>query len=439
MLLKVAGQFLLALTALAGVASAETLGALSFKPIAGWKRSTSGGAVAFTRTDESAGTFAVVTVNPTVPSAGGANADFAAAWPRFTAAFAGVATPAPQVARGQNGWSTAVGGTELEVSGMKSMLLLTVWSDGRRAVPVVLITNDAGSTQQFTAWMASVSLASGGAPAQRPAAAAPVPGGGGGAPVVVARTPQEQAAIAPKRRGRLSLEGPEIAGIWMGFKTGADVAVDNFGDLTLDLVKTKPRWLTFFADGTFYEGVPAHGTWSLDPEEAVRLDPDEKLSFGTWTRRGDRVQAVTKAGHTTDYDFGSDGRLHEDAKTTGSAQYRRAGKIDPRALEGTWSPWQRFDESQAAPHWTSRPLVAFAADGRFSDRGAFMLSQIDPVDRSTVDRRPGTGRWSVEGYTLMLRYDDGREVHWTLSPPLGTGLVPGSRVCFVGRWPFYRQ
>jgi len=67
-----------------------------------------------------------------------------------------------------------------------------------------------------------------------------------------------------------------------------------------------------------------------------------------------------------------------------------------------------------------------------------MYSTIDPLTAQNAQRHPGKGTYEINGYTLGLRYDDGREVH---RPFIGAMKKDPSRdasVVFIGQFPLYR-
>jgi len=416
----------------APAARAETRGALTFGPIAGWQRSEAPGAVVLER---GGARWARAVVFDTRASRGSVEADFAAAWQAEAVALGAGAPLAPVVNTHVSGWRVALSGAAVDQRGAPATLLLVVYSDGRRAVPILYLSNDPALQPPFNEWLGRLAL-------PPPASAAAPPAPAPAAPPVAAEhreTPWEQAARAPKRRGSAQWRGGPLAGIWMGFRNSAQFersVVDR--DLHLQLSKTSPTWLTFLADGTFYEGMVRAGFWALDPAEEARLDPDNARFWGSWRVEGDRVHLKARSGRTLDYTLGQD-LLDEDPRTTGHTRFHRARSVDGLTLDGTWSTWQRWDEASRAPHWAGSPVIRFWRDGRFEDRGAFLHTLIDPIASCPPYRRPGRGTYRVEGFALMLRYDDGRDVHHTLTPPMKGDLLANDKVLFVGQFPFYRQ
>ena len=210
------------------------------------------------------------------------------------------------------------------------------------------------------------------------------------------------------------------------------------GDPELQLGKLKPRWLTFLADGTFFEGLPRHGLWALVPAAEQRVDPDGASFWGTWRADGGAVSAVNTLGRKLAWRLQGQA-LVEDARTTGGTTFHRAASVDGLVLDGTFSSFRLWKDSDAGPRWHGRPVIRFGRDGRFEDLGAFLNNPAEPLEASPPEHRPGRGRYAIEGFTLMLRYDDGREAHHSLTPPMKRTLDARSDVLFVGQAPFYRR
>ena len=205
------------------------------------------------------------------------------------------------------------------------------------------------------------------------------------APAVAALSPAPAALTARPKRGNAKWSGAPIVGIWMGFKDVGEIELNAvFGTFDVYVSKHKLRWRTFLCNGSSFEGLPRNGLLSLEIAEA------------------------------------------------------RAEKDDGLKLEGTWSSWMKWDDRQAAPNWTSAPVISLTRDGHFVDRGALMYSTIDPLTAQNAQRHPGKGTYEINGYTLGLRYDDGREVH---RPFIGAMKKDPSRdasVVFIGQFPLYR-
>jgi hypothetical protein len=131
--------------------------------------------------------------------------------------------------------------------------------------------------------------------------------------------------------------------------------------------------------------------------------------------------------------------LKEDPKTTGHATYRRVTSVDGLKIEGSWSSWRKWDDSQVAPNWKSAPVISFTRDGHFVDRGAFMYNVTDPVGSTLAPRHPGAGTYEIRGYTLVLRYGDGRLEPHAFTGAMGNDPGKDAAVLFLGKVPFYRR
>jgi hypothetical protein len=152
---------------------------------------------------------------------------------------------------------------------------------------------------------------------------------------------------------------------------------------------------------------------------------------------GDRVTASQPSGRVQEFRLRGD-ELLEDPKI-GKTKYSRAKSVDGLKLTGTWSTWMHWEEKQAGPTWKSVPVIAFTGDGRFEDRGAFMGNPTDALASAPPDHRPGRGSYEIAGFTLLLRYDDGREVSHPFTAAMTKDAFRDASFFFIGKFPFYQR
>jgi hypothetical protein len=265
------------------------------------------------------------------------------------------------------------------------------------------------------------------------------PAESGGTPAPGAALPAGKPQPTVPAPGKTLWNGSPVVGIWVGLKNDPGFDYNAaFNRFDLKLLNHKPRWRTFLADGSFYEDMPGEGLLRIDPA-AERGKPETGAFWGRWTLDGKRVQVVTdSSGRKLDYQLNGDD-LIEDPKTTGRTTWWRARSPDGMRLDGTWSTSEKWDEANAGPNWTSVPIISFTRDGRFIDRGAFMYSFIDPLIAESAPRHPGQGTYEIRGFTLVLRYDDGREMLKTFTGGMRKDPAKDDRIVFIGKFPFYRQ
>lgn len=83
----------------------------------------------------------------------------------------------------------------------------------------------------------------------------------------------------------------------------------------------------------------------------------------------------------------------------------------------------RFDGTYALPEDNGRvPQITFTAEGRFSDQGALAVLEHSLYRLKSDVRKPGEGAYEVKNYSILFKFDDGREF---TAACLGQGLKAG--------------
>ncbi len=386
------------------------------------------GQVVLTRVDQQRGIYVRYALYDSRPSLGSAQKDFASEWRETVEAnFRPAHAPAPTPSRTAAGIPFLEGSSEAKAgSGAVFCDLLVFQLRGRVASLMVVSPSRAafetirGDLSRFLQDLRFEGEAAGPAGPVGPAApAAPRPAASEGA------------------RGGSLVSGAAPVGVWVGMKATGGLEMNAAtGRLEMQAGTVKLRWRTFLSDGSSYEDLPTEGFLRLDPG-AARKDPQNGPFWGAWTLSGSKVTARQPSGRVQEYHLDGEA-LAEDPKSTGSAKYRRARGVDGLRLEGTWSSWQGWQDSQASPKWTSAPVIRLTRDGRFADRGILMDSVTEPLTARNAGQHPGQGTYEIRAFTLVLRYQDGREVHRTFTPAMSKDAAADDSVVFIGRFPFYR-
>lgn len=418
------------LLAAAGPAQAsERLDVSTFSPPLGWARQSGKDFVGFSHQATPA-TFCVLALYTSRAGAREPDAEFQADWQELVLHNGAYTGEPPKVdRRSVNGWTAVIGVAAVrQPNGQPQRSLLADFVAGGRVVSVVAQFNGDRYLDDVRTFVGGLTLDPVATPSATPEAqAAPAALGGG-------------AAWTGAPRGPARWTGGPVAGLWGGVRRSSAMKYDpNDNAFEYNLSGSQAvSWLTFLSDGTMIEGLPPAGLWALDPAAAERQASGGAAAWGTWRVEGDRVTATCRKGRKLAWTL-KDGLLVEDPRFTGYTQFRRLPSVDGLVLDGTWSTSQRWEESSGVQGWTGRPLIRFTRDGRFEDRGAFMSDYLVPQERHPPAERPGRGRYVIQGFTLMLRFDDGREVQHTLTPPLTGDLLKDPARLFLGNRAYFRQ
>jgi hypothetical protein len=155
------------------------------------------------------------------------------------------------------------------------------------------------------------------------------------------------------------------------------------------------EYITFLPDGHVYWTLPPEGLLDFDPAVAQRAHPDD---WGTYTIRNGEIR-VLRGPQKLLYVLTRSGDRLNNPPSLGKGSFRHIPPADGLRIEGSY---RRTD---------SEPAITFTVDGRFRDEGIFRNFGTAQRPDGTVyqdDGRGGSGTYTIEQYTLELRYSDGR-------------------------------
>lgn len=137
----------------------ELLDGVTYSPPKGWTKTVKEGAVVYTDINKAANTFCVLTVYGLADGSGDPKKDFTAAWKEFIVTpFAADANPKIQSQPAADGWTGTVGGSLIDMNGIRSAAVLTVFSGYGKTASVLAIFNDESYSAQMQAIIDSVRL-----------------------------------------------------------------------------------------------------------------------------------------------------------------------------------------------------------------------------------------------------------------------------------------
>ena len=136
-----------------------TLDIVQYTPPKGWSKTTKEGAVVFTGINQTAKAFCLVAIYPTIPSASRPQQDFVNAWNYLIVKeFNAQNEPEIDTQTDPDGWQGMMGGAEIEIEGVKSYAILSVYSGFGKAASVVSIFNDQSCVPQLEAFTQGIKL-----------------------------------------------------------------------------------------------------------------------------------------------------------------------------------------------------------------------------------------------------------------------------------------
>jgi hypothetical protein len=150
--------------------TSDTFDIATFTPPSGWTKETKAGAVVFTTSDESKGTFAMLTLYRSGKSSGSAKNDFENDWREFIAGQLGVKEK-PQIeppAKGES-WESVTGASDFKSELGPAVVVMNTFSGNGRSFSLAAVFNNEDYLPAIGAFVSSIRLDKSTANTQPPA------------------------------------------------------------------------------------------------------------------------------------------------------------------------------------------------------------------------------------------------------------------------------
>jgi len=136
----------------------EKLDIFEYMPPKGWTKTPKDGVMVYIDSNKTAGTFCVLSVYPSSPSAGNPQKDFADQWnDLIVKPFKADVTPKTDN-QTVDGWTTVSGAAPIEDNGIKSYVIMTILSGYGRLVSTYAILNDQSYLEQIGTFLTSIKV-----------------------------------------------------------------------------------------------------------------------------------------------------------------------------------------------------------------------------------------------------------------------------------------
>lgn len=125
------------------VCQTESLDIIQYTPPKGWVKTPKDGAIVYSVLNKTSGSICLLTIYASSPGTGDPAKDFTREWNNLAVSpFKAQPNVKTDKQTDPEGWHATVGGSEIEMSGVKALAVLTVFSGFGRTVSVLDIFND---------------------------------------------------------------------------------------------------------------------------------------------------------------------------------------------------------------------------------------------------------------------------------------------------------
>ena len=157
-ILTLAVAIIFAVVPVAIFSQTEKLDIFEYTPPKGWTKTPKDGVMVYLDSDKTAGTFCVLSVYPSSPSAGSPQKDFASEWNELIVKPFKADTNPKTDNQTEDGWTTVSGAAQIEDNGVKSYVIMTTLSGYGRVVSTYAILNDQSYLEQIGTFLTSIKI-----------------------------------------------------------------------------------------------------------------------------------------------------------------------------------------------------------------------------------------------------------------------------------------
>ncbi|HEY4182695.1 MAG TPA: hypothetical protein VGM90_37950 [Kofleriaceae bacterium] len=214
------------------------------------------------------------------------------------------------------------------------------------------------------------------------------------------KTPE---TAAPASGDKKWYAGDAPVGVWTGLEPR--MAASSMSDGTISYLSTDLVLANYvvWPDGHMSQNAPWNGLADFDRsawESTIETDGSQGGRPGTYVKDGDGWLITYKNGAQMQMSIvGNELQI-------GKTKLRRASDVSGATLDGTYTPFTDPNDPLLSGPGCQR-LVTFTADGKFINRGGF--ARTCPAAESDPGR-PGSGTYEIRDFSIVLKYDDGRNI-----------------------------
>ena len=344
----------------------EVFDIATYQPPKGWKKSTKGGLVSYSISNDAKKTYCIINVYASITSSGTATEEFHKQWQELVAsAFEVNEIPQKDTAADDDGREVIVGAAGFVRGSLTGVAMLSTYVGFGRTTCILTLTNDGSYQTYIENFLAAFSLKK--------------------------TAPVKPAAVTAKTTittssGNVFHNTNKLEGVWNGLNVNYNL--NSYGGNFLK--PNTPIWITFFDNGRVY---------NMLPDDMARFNKSAgDMGYYRISNNAASLQWF-KGTASTNIQFINNDKIRISA-ATGDQDYFRCKPVDGAKLDGVWTTYDNTkDPDLDAPG--TKPQIHFSKDGHFTDEGIFMTVFND------VKTQPGSGTYSLNNFTLTLKYNNG--------------------------------
>ena len=368
--------------------SQENFDIVTFQPPKNWAKSSTAETLTFTK-ETNAGNFCLITLYKSVEAGNDAKKNFDISWKSLVQETLKTSNAIMQPSANDNGWETQIGSAPFNKEGLQGAAILMTSSKNSKMMNIMILTNTDIFQNEMETFLESVTFMK-----------------------------VENSKLNSSEANSINKSSQKPV-LWANMR----YMPKDFYDVTTG---TKPitDFYVVYPNGDYLPNAPYEGIVNLN--KSIQTESWGKFAMkgnkGKFKNKYDEVAVTQK---TENY-------MEKDGYTHG---FYKCLSVDGAKLEGFYT--------HVAPNWGKDPklnyldnpgcqfVIEFRKNGTFDDRGIF--------SSSTYSCKSGKGTYSIENYTITLKYDDGRVVQRLFSAPPTRNISNYDETVFIGSTSYYKK
>ena len=219
--------------------------------------------------------------------------------------------------------------------------------------------------------------------------------------------------------------------IWMRIKSGTwNMSNDYYSGNSYDISKNRMAYKILFPDGKYTgEEIPRKGFIGFNSNS-----PDAPgYTWGTYRKSTNTLSLQSDYENLT-LNYRSPDILENPSS---SFLYYKCRSVDGLKLNGSWSYIPDSDKDPYYDEPGCRQVISFRTDMTFDDRGVFVSDCGNP--NQYPENSPGSGTYNITGFTLILKYDDGRIMNKSFTGALMNDPFKRDEIIYIGGINFFKR
>lgn len=392
-------------------AQTETFDIATYKKPKGWEKSTKEGLISYTTSDETKGTFCIITIYASSTTTGTAEQEFNQEWNDFAATPFGL-TDAPETdtLTDDDGRDVIIGSATYESENIAGGIIMYTFVGFGRTNSIMFFTNSEDHQKDIEDFLLSLTLKK----TAPKVVATTTPKTNSG--TTTSTTPKTNTGTTTTATTAAFKPSNNLEGPWMKLHT-----TQYYGDL---ISGGSPEWIVFFKNGRIKNAVP---------DDPATFDYNAS-DLGYYEISGGNA----KSKWYSNVDWSTIKFKSNDQIEINSQSYYRCKKVDGLKLDGTWTSYANPNDPSLDDGNGAKSMIQFSKNGSFKDYGIF----VRILDQTVFDRPPtqaGSGTYSINNFSLTLNYSNGTVRKISLTGLLGTDLFTNNKTIYLQRLGFTKR